>query len=209
MVQMTTIDTDTTNKKRWRSRLKLIFIFSLFLGPLLGSFMWYYGLSAVMVPSGKSNHAPLVQPVVTLSQFGNGLHENGEVSLMSLKHKWTIVHIIGASCEQPCQKSLYNTRQTRFALGKDANRVQRFLILESKLLATKIRTEHLDVSLLKPSAGGISSQLKDILVKYNVGQNDGLLIDPLGNVMMIVPADLDPGKLLKDLKKLLKLSRIG
>ena len=47
------------------------------------------------------------------------------------------------------------------------------------------------------------------LLTMGFTQDDALLVDPLGNVMMAIPLQLDPGKLLKDLKKLLKLSRIG
>ncbi len=35
------------------------------------------------------------------------------------------------------------------------------------------------------------------------------LVDPLGNLMMRYPRDPDPAKLLKDLQRLLRYSRIG
>jgi len=40
-------------------------------------------------------------------------------------------------------------------------------------------------------------------------QNAIYLVDPLGNLMMRFPPDLEPKSLLKDLKHLLKVSRIG
>ena len=35
------------------------------------------------------------------------------------------------------------------------------------------------------------------------------LIDPLGNLMMRFPRDADPSRMIKDLQRLLKYSRIG
>ena len=35
------------------------------------------------------------------------------------------------------------------------------------------------------------------------------LVDPLGNLMMSYPADAEPGGIIKDLKRLLRYSRIG
>jgi hypothetical protein len=35
------------------------------------------------------------------------------------------------------------------------------------------------------------------------------VVDPLGNLMMRYPEDPDPGRVIKDLERLLKLSRIG
>lgn len=56
---------------------------------------------------------------------------------------------------------------------------------------------------------GMETQLAPIIDQYGLGQNDALLIDPLGNVMMSISEDLNPSDLLKDLKKLLRLSKIG
>ena len=205
---------DFGNTDLWRSRLKLICIFSLFLGPLLVAFFWYYGLGAILLPKGKSNHAPLINPVVTLTPFENSLFNHGRISsgrisLESLKHKWTIVHLLNSNCEAQCQKSLYNTRQTRIALGKDAARVQRYVVINDSVLANEIQQRHADVVLVNQSGEGLQKQLQRIIEQHNISSDDALLVDPVGNVMMVIPVDLDPRLLLKDLKKLLKVSRIG
>lgn len=209
---------DLGSTNLWRSRLKLIFIFFLFLGPLSIAFFWYYGLGAIFLPKGQSNHAPLINPVVTLTPFNNSLFDDGQVSLESLKRKWTIVHLLNSKCEAQCQESLYNTRQTRIALGKNADRVQRYVVVSDAVSADEIRQRHADAVLVKSTNGqstneqpeeGLQKQLQGIIEQHNMGTDDALLIDPRGNVMMIIPAALDPRLLLKDMKKLLKVSRIG
>ena len=196
-------------RELFQSRLKLVFIFSLFLGPLLVAFVWYYGLGAILTPGGKANHAPLISPIVTLAPFENRLHDDRIITLESLRRKWTILHFLGSQCEEQCQKSLYNTRQTRLALGKDAGRLQRYVVVEDEILANEIQQNHADAVLVRPSEKGLQIQLQQLIEHQNHGVNDGILVDPLGNAMMYVPADLDPGLLLKDLKKLFKLSHIG
>ena len=193
----------------FQSRLKLVFIFSLFLGPLLVAFVWYYGLGAMLTPEGKANHAPLITPVVTLVPFENQRHDDSIVNLESLRHKWTILHFLGSQCGEQCRKSLYNTRQTRIALGKDAGRLQRFVVVDDANLANDIQQNHADAVLVMPSVNGLQNQLQQLIEQHQNSVNDGILVDPLGNAMMFVPADLDPGLLLKDFKKLFKLSHIG
>jgi hypothetical protein len=68
---------------------------------------------------------------------------------------------------------------------------------------------HTDATVASDNDTGIEVQLKVIMESHPVGEYDALLVDPLGNVMMSVPLDQDPRLLVKDLKKLLKLSRIG
>lgn len=201
------------------SRIKLVLVFAFFFGPLLVAFIWYYGLGSSLMPSGRSNYSPLIQPVVVLQDFENPRHPlqntdtkddiRNNISLETLKRKWTIIHLIGASCDSDCQKSIYNTRQTRIALGKDTPRVQRLFIVEDAELANRIHQKHRDTTPIAKSGTGLENQLMSIIKDHQVRENDALLIDPLGNVMMVIPVDLDPGLLLKDLKKLLKLSRIG
>ena len=195
-----------------RGRSKLLIIFAVFLGPLLGAFVWYYGFSGAFAPRGATNHAPLVSPVIPLAPFSNpGLDglDGVPFTAESLKHRWNVVHLLAAHCDEACQQALYHTRQTRLALGKDANRLQRILLSPSRDLLKRLAAAHPDAIRLLLSETGLENQLAPIAKRRNLGANDALLIDPLGNLMMMLPANLAPALLLKDLKHLLKISRIG
>ena len=191
------------------SRKKLLIVFGLFFGPLILALIWYYGLGGVFLQRAATNHAPLVQPVVTLQPFTNLLLDQTEIDLTRLHGKWTVVHRLGGSCEEACQQSLYNTRQSRLALGKDSNRVQRYLLGSNVNLLEAAGADHVDLGLVLRVSGGLDTQLIPVVETMALGQDDALLVDPLGNIMMVIPAGLDPSDLLKDLKKLLKLSKIG
>ena len=191
------------------SRLKLVLIISVFLGPLLVAFIWYYGFDASRAPAGQSNHALLIQPAVPLEAFENMRYGQHPVNPESLKKFWTVVHLVESPCGDVCRKSLYNTRQTRIAAGKDGNRVQRYLILQDQDLPDWLQAEHADASFLIDAERGLGSQIRAVFRDNGLGADDAVLIDPLGNAMMAIPAQLEPRLFLKDLKKLLKISRIG
>lgn len=196
-----------------RGRLKLVVIFAVFLGPLLAAFIWYYGFSRVFAPRGSTNHAPLLSPLIALKPFSNAGVNGAQFTAESLKHRWSVIHTLAERCDRQCEKSLYNTRQTRLALGKDANRLRRILLCPNRDVLNRLAADHPDaVRLLESrdeSPNGLENQLAPLIRERNLGGDDALLVDPLGNLMMIIPAELDPGLLLKDLKHLLKVSRIG
>ncbi|NKB77016.1 MAG: hypothetical protein GKR96_08175 [Gammaproteobacteria bacterium] len=191
------------------SRIKLVLVFALFIGPLCIAFLWYYGLGSILVPKNQTNNANLISPVVTLSSFSDSLSDASPFTLDSLKRKWTIVHIVKEDCSDSCKESLYNTRQTRIAVGKDANRIQRLLLLENQNLLNELQFNHADLIISQYSASMLAEQMEEIRVDQKLGPDDAILVDPLGNVMMVIPVALNPSLLLKDFKKLLKLSRVG
>jgi len=193
-----------------RGRLKLAVIFAVFLGPLLAAFGWYYGLGGAAATRATTNHAPLISPPVALRAFANPVAEGGApFDLEKLKRRWHVVHLLPDSCADSCRRSLYNTRQARLALGRDAPRVRRILLGAGRAQLAPLAADHPDSTRLLYAEGGLEDQLAPIRRRRNLGAADALLIDPLGNVMMAIPAALDPRLLLKDLKKLMKLSRIG
>jgi len=193
-----------------RGRLKLTVIFAVFLGPLLAAFGWYYGLGGAAATRATTNHAPLISPPLALAAFSNPAADGGApFNLDSLKRRWTVVHLLPASCATRCLQALYNTRQARLALGRDAPRVRRIVLGTGRAQLAPLAADHPDSTRLLYAEGGLEEQLAPIRRRRDLGAADALLIDPLGNVMMAIPAALDPRLLLKDLKKLMKLSRIG
>jgi len=207
------------DRRKLTSRVKLVLIILLFAGPLLFAFVSYYGNGLDFSFRGQSNNAPLVTPAVALDDFNNETLDGKGANLESMGRKWTIVHVVSGQCDDVCKQALYQTRQTRLAVGKDIKRIQRYIVVRNwdaagnppdpNSLVGQIQTNHPDALLLKASESGIENQVVAQLAALESGSYDAVLIDPLGNLMMVVPLELDPRLLLKDLKKLLKLSRIG
>ncbi|MDD9884319.1 MAG: hypothetical protein OXU62_07290 [Gammaproteobacteria bacterium] len=201
-----------------RGRLKLALIFAAFLGPLLAAFAWYYGGGDAAATRATTNHAPLLAPPLALRGFANPAADGGDggdgaqfaqFNLDALKRRWTVVHLLPESCAAECRAALYNTRQARLALGRDAPRVRRVFIAAGRAQLASLAAAHPDATRLLRAANGLENQLIPLRRRRNLNPADALLIDPLGNVMLVIPATLDPRLLLKDLKKLLKLSRVG
>ena len=191
------------------SRLKLILVLGCFLGPLAVAFIWYYGFGAQMLSSSTVNHAKLLSPVVALEKFSDPDHAGQQYSEASLKRKWTVFHIVSGDCSEQCQQALYNTRQTRLALGKDAHRFFRVILVSENDLKDGLIADHPDARFVLADDSNLAIQLEKIRSANELGQHDAILVDPLANAMMVIDLELNPSLLLKDLKKLLKLSKIG
>lgn len=197
------------NRSIVRSRVWLLVVIGCFVVPLIIAVAGFYWFPNLFLSASTVNHAPLVHPAKPLEAFTNLRLNGNQVTLANLQRKWSIVHRLGQSCDQICQTALYNTRQIRLALGKDSKRLQRLLIGSDRSLIEAAAQPHPDMARLLRITGGIDNQLAPIAAQYHLTREHAFLIDPLGNVMMVIPADLAPSKLLQDLKKLLRLSKIG
>jgi hypothetical protein len=92
-------------------------------------------------------------------------------------------------------------RQVRLALGRNASRVDRVLLL-GRTNGTPAPPEGFEGMYLIGTSGVTHGGL--------IGDADRIyLLDPNGNVMMRWPAHPDMKRMLKDLERLLKASQIG
>jgi hypothetical protein len=115
----------------------------------------------------------------------------------ALRGKWVLVSFDAAACDANCEKKLYFMRQVRRTQGKDMERIERLWAVTD---SGKPRPE-----LLAAIEGTqvVSFSDKAFSPDYIY------LIDPLGNLMLRFPRDPDPSRMVKDLQRLLKYSRIG
>jgi hypothetical protein len=117
--------------------------------------------------------------------------------LAALRGKWVLVSADAPACDAGCERKLYIMRQARRAQGKDMDRIERLWLLSGPgaprhALLAAIEGTHVarvDASPLAPQ--------------------HIYLVDPLGNLMMRFPRDPDPSRVIKDLQRLLKYSRLG
>ncbi len=124
--------------------------------------------------------------------------------LEALRGKWLLVSFDAAACDAYCERKLYFMRQVRKAQGKEFERVERVWVVTDgqaprpELLAA---IEGTRVFPLKNPA--FTADFPGTAVRHIY------LVDPLGNLMLSFPQDPDPSKMVKDLQRLLKYSRIG
>jgi cytochrome oxidase Cu insertion factor (SCO1/SenC/PrrC family) len=192
-----------------RSRIKFLLLVLVCLSPVLLSYLTYY----VIQPEGRTNYGQLVQPQQPLNSFEVKGFDGVASSMNSLKGKWWYVSVDTSACDEACQKKLYNMRQLRTITGRERDRVERLwlqtdastpaaaLLQEHEGLTRLVISEALQQKMLAAvqSVFGVQAQLRDHL----------MILDPMGNLMMVYPKDMDPSKAKKDILKLLKASRVG
>jgi cytochrome oxidase Cu insertion factor (SCO1/SenC/PrrC family) len=197
---------------RRRGRLQLVALAALFFVPLAVAFWLYYGPGSWR-PAGDASKGDLIDPARPLPAVSLPTADGSPAGAEFLRGKWSIVYVGDGACDTRCREALYLTRQSRIALNKDMDRVQRvFLVTGNCCDRAFLAGEHPD--LLVVQAGG--PEATPLLAPFPayadgpVGTAGRIyLVDPLGNLLMSYPADAPDKALLTDVKKLLRLSHIG
>jgi len=181
-------------------RTQLVLIASIFLLPIVASVTAYkYGHR---LPT--ANHGELLLPPAQVSGRTFTAADGRPFSFASLRGRWVLVAVDSGGCPADCQSKLLRVRQVWLALGRDAVRVARVLVIEdgrapqAGVLAPFEGTETVLATGGEPFAPGTSGDRSHVY-----------LVDPHGNVMMRWLAASDPKGMLLDLQRLLKASQIG
>lgn len=197
---------------RRRSRIKLVAIFAIFAVPLILASVYLQMVRSSGGTLGDTSRGQLIRPAVPLTDFALQ-QQDGSFTLDTVRGSWTLLYMPQGECLDTCEQNLYHMRQVRLALNHRMDRVQRAVLLESAgQLDDTLRDEHPGLMIATGSASE-QSMLRDQIVTAQSAMEplaDAIyLIDPMGNVMLRFAPDLPPKSMLKDLKHLLKVSRIG
>ncbi|HIF88805.1 MAG TPA: hypothetical protein EYG22_04820 [Candidatus Thioglobus sp.] len=176
------------------ARKELWVLLAMFVLPIVFGTMAYYYVVDEGVDS-TVNYGELVQPIITTEQSDIDL--DGENTLQGL---WTLAYV-DQSCDAACDTSIKNIKDTRILMNADMRRVQRIAII-----ADGSGPSEIDEGLI--GAKITSDAVRAKLQTYP--QRSIFLIDPLGNIMLhYQPDGFDIKRVIKDLKRLFKYSRIG
>ncbi|MEA3394977.1 MAG: hypothetical protein U9R55_10150 [Pseudomonadota bacterium] len=185
-------------------RWKMIAVMLVCAAPVVASYFTYY----VIRPEGRRNFGELIDPQRPLpEQAGAGL-DGKTVNLAELKGQWLLLSVGGGNCQAACVQQLYLQRQLREGLGKDKDRIDRvWLVNDAQPVAPELLPGLKEATVLRvppdvldrwltPAAGhAITEHL--------------YLVDPLGNLMMRFPANLDvatAAQAKRDLERLMRAS---
>jgi cytochrome oxidase Cu insertion factor (SCO1/SenC/PrrC family) len=184
-----------------KSRWTLWLIIALCVAPVIASYIAYY----VAPPSGHTNYGELLN-APPLPDAPLRLADGTPFALSALRGKWVLLITDSAQCNEACQRKLFALRQLRLAQGKEMERIERaWLISDDATVAPKLAEAYRGTWLVRI---GTADTLKSLPAARPVADYIYVL-DPLGNVVMRYGSDADPTRIIKDITRLLKPSRIG
>lgn len=204
--------TDSTHNKAI-SRAKLIAVFSFFAVPFIIATVWFNQLKTEGESAGSRANGQLVAPARPLTEFDQQALEGSKVhTLADIKDQWTVVYFRDGACDEICAKTLFDSRQVFISLGREMGRVRRLMVTDTPL-ASELGELHLQLLTtgIDSDAVGLKAQVRGHVGAeiFDADPEQLYLVDPLGNLMMRFPSELPQKLFLKDLKVLLKASRIG
>lgn len=175
--------------KRGRAKFLLLGLF--FCLPVAAGWIaWWLDLA----PGTTSNYGTLLPPQPVPAG-----------PLAAMKGKWVLVQFDDAACDAACERKLYFMRQVRRATGKEMQRVERAWVVTGGGQPAP--------ALLAAIEGTVLIQSDErLLAAFPADGSPAAhiyLVDPIGNLMLRFPRDPDPSRMIKDLQRLLRVSRFG
>jgi len=185
-------------------RWKMIGVLLVCAAPVVASYFTYY----VIRPEGRHNYGELITPQRPLPAIAT-LDLNGKPDeLPALKNQWLLISVASANCDTACQDRLYFQRQLRESLGKQKVRVDWvWLVTDKAVFDARLKPALAEATTLRVPSDKLAGWLPPA-----TGQRieDHLyVVDPLGNLMMRFPANMDAtgaAKAKRDLDRLLRAS---
>ena len=189
-------------RQRANGRSKMLLVLLVCTAPVLASYYAYF----IVRPSGGTAYSTLVQPAVPMPRVLARTLDGQPQPLRGLAGQWLLVVVDSGACNTACEKHLFMQRQLREMTGREADRIDKlWLVIDDAPVSAALQQ-----ALLASPAMTVLRLPRDVVSAWlqpAPGQalEDHLyIVDPLGDWMMRAPADADPGKLKRDVDRLLR-----
>ncbi|GJL75621.1 MAG TPA: hypothetical protein PKM20_02720 [Nitrosomonas sp.] len=186
------------NKKS--NRRKLILLLLLLLTPVVISYTLFF----TGYRPGSINYGEILD-VQKLSGSGVTQKTNIILRIKDLHGKWVMLTIDSGQCDEACQSKLYYMRQVRTMQNKEMHRIERLWLVDDNVPVEDELWDEYDGTII---VNARASELLDLIPTREIQRNHIYLIDPLGNLMMRFPENLEPKKMSEDIKRLLHVSQL-
>jgi hypothetical protein len=190
----------SNEKVRKANRRKLVILLVLLCSPVVASFVLYFS----DYRPGSINYGDLIG-IQKLSGSGINQQDNTIFRMKDLQGKWAMLMVNSGHCDEACQLKLYHMRQVRLVQNTEKHRVERLWLIDDNVPADAELVEKYEGTLF---INARDSELLDLIPTKESQRNHIFLVDPLGNLMMRFPAELNPTLMGKDIKRLLHVSQL-
>ncbi len=167
------------------NKVKFLLIVSVFILPFI--FAKYFFDTNATSYRGTTNHGAFLTKDVNIKNLSDDNH-------------WILLQVIDSECSSVCKDNMHMLRQINTALGKDMDRVKRYVIYENTLKKLVDLNNYPKVIVLENN--------KNIYNTLTKMDERIFVADPFGKIILGYKSDFVAKGLLKDIKKLLKFSKI-
>jgi hypothetical protein len=199
-------DLQEESRRTRMGRIKMLLVLLVCAAPVIASYLTYF----VIRPEGRTNYGTLITPTRTVPEALNLRTLDGQSvpALATFKGQWLLVTVGPSTCDAACDQRLFVQRQLREMLGRDRDRLDRvWLITDGKPPTPEMRAAAEAppaLTMLLADADAVSAWLQPEAA--NAVEAHLYVVDPMGEWMMRMPADADPGKVKRDIVRLLRAS---
>ncbi|MCG9698045.1 hypothetical protein [Shewanella sp. Isolate11] len=180
------------NSQKYKNTKPLLLLLLVFVLPVIGAKVV---LSMNLYHGGATNKGELLDPNTSYQSLA---------MTNPLPKSWQIIYLLPKQCDSQCQNRLYILHQSHIALGRDQDRVIPIILLQQDSDISALGSFDFNTANISPQLAGLMAQQQLIIV------------DPLGALVMRYQQVDDKqqqillGKaMVADLRKMLKLSRVG
>ena len=191
----------------------LLWLLTVFVAPILIGTLLFFNLDRLGFEKSTVNYGTLIKPPFP-AKVGDLLVAN-KVAIReeTIAKKWTMLYVEAGECDEACQKRLKLIKRIRLLMNEQLRRVRTTFVSTEAVGKTIDRKLHHDMVLahLNTESASLNADSSTFLKQLpHLDKKPVYLLDPLGNLMMYYPQENpDIKKMIKDLLKLLKYSRLG
>ena len=185
---------------------RVLAVGALFGAPLIAAVLLYH---SGWKPATGVQHGILLEPPRPLPAAPLTRPDGSLAPPEVLRGAWSLVYVGAGHCGSRCMAALAGLRQVRFALDKDAGRVQRVFLYTGHCCREGFPGPDQADLLVLGTSGPAGAGLLARFPPPPTGGDGIYVIDPLGNLILGYPAAGAARGLLADLERLLRLSQIG
>ncbi|HZV92602.1 MAG TPA: hypothetical protein VFF72_05255 [Caldimonas sp.] len=204
---------DAASRTR-RGRWTMIVVLLICAAPVVASYLAFY---FDLRPSTLTNYSDLIVPPRPLPADLPLRDLRGRaVAAPALQGQWLLVVVSGGACDANCEHRLWLQRQLHEAIGGERDRVDKVWFVDDSadprdatLRAVGAVAGGAPQEIAKPSVLRVDRRALGKWLEPARGHalEDHLyVVDPRGNWMMRAPANADPGRLKRDIDRLLRAS---
>ena len=193
-----------TQRRTLAGRTKMLLVLLVCAAPVVASYLTYFFIR----PDGRSNYSTLILPTRALPELALHTLEGTPMRSASLRGQWLLVAVGPSSCETSCEQRLHLQRQLREMLGRGSDRLDKvWLITDAGPLSPALRDAiagRAPVTALRVPREALARWL--VPAEGRSLEDHLYLVDPMGEWMMRMPPGPEPGRVKRDLDRVLRAS---